>query len=337
MFSIIFIVIGVLCVAIGVASFAIAREAARTHRGPDMPKVGIARVTLLGIVGAFFIVLGLADPLVQVPAGSVGVVTNFGQVQEGTLLPGLHVVIPIVQQVVNVDTRVQPHQFQEIDAASKELQTVRLTGTMNDHIDGQYASALYQRVGTDFASKLIDPAFNDFIKSVVPGYSVNDILAKRDEIRSLAKQQLAANLSQYHIIVDDIYIANISFSDSFQAAIEAKQVAQQQVETERQVLAQKQIQAQQVVAAAQGQADAAVVTAKGEAQANIETATGQAQANKLVNDSLTDRVLQYQYIQKIVDKVQVMLIPGGQQFLLDLKSVLGQSAPTPTPTATPTP
>jgi regulator of protease activity HflC (stomatin/prohibitin superfamily) len=336
-FSIIFIVIGALFIAIGVASFAIAREAARAHRDPDAAKVGIGRVTLLGVIGALFIVLGVADPLVQVPAGSVGVVTNFGQVQEGTLLPGLHVVIPIVQQVVNVDTRVQPHQFQEIDAASKELQTVRLTGTMNYHIDGQFASDLYQRVGTDFASKIIDPAFNDFIKTVVPGYSVNDILAKRDEIRSFAKQQLAANLSQYHIIVDDIYIANISFSDSFQAAIEAKQVAQQQVETERQVLAQKQIQAQQAVAAAQGQADAAVVTAKGQAQANIETATGQAQANKLVNDSLTDRVLQYQYIQKIVDKVQVMLIPGGQQFLLDLKSVLGQSSPTPTPTASPKP
>ena len=176
--------------------------------------------------------------------------------------------------MVNVDTRVQPHQFQEIDAASKELQTVRLTGTMNYHIDGQFASDLYQRVGTDFASKIIDPAFNDFIKTVVPDYSVNDILAKRDEIRSFAKQQLAANLTQYHIVVDDIYIANISFSDAFQAAIEAKQVAQQQVETERQVLAQKQIQAQQVVAAAQGQADAAVVTAKGQAQANVETANG---------------------------------------------------------------
>ena len=310
MFGVIFIVIGVLFVAIGVASFVLAREAARLHRGPDMPKVGIARVTVLAIIGALFIVLGLANPLVQVPAGSVGVVTNFGQVQPGTLEPGLHAVIPIVQSVVNVDTRVQPHQFQEIDAASKELQTVRLTGTMNYHIDGQFASDLYQRVGTDFASKIIDPAFNDFIKTVVPGYSVNDILAKRDEIRSFAKQQLAANLSQYHIVVDDIYIANISFSDEFQGAIEAKQVAQQQVETERQVLAQKQIQAQQVVAAAQGQA----------------------QANKLVNDSLTDRVLQYQYIQKIVDKVQVMLIPGGQNFLLDLKSILGQTTAPATPT-----
>ena len=197
-------------------------------------------------------IIGFAGPFVEVPAGNVGVVTNFGQVQTVTLEPGLHLVVPIVQHVTNVDTRVQPHQFQEIDAASKELQTVKLTGTMNYHIDGQFASDLFQRVGTDFAAKIIDPAFNDFIKTVVPDYSVNDILAKRDEIRSLAKAQLAANLAQYHIIVDDIYIANIAFSDAFQQAIEAKQVAQQQVQTEQQILAQKQIQAQQAVAQATG-------------------------------------------------------------------------------------
>src|SRR6266511_2336623 len=320
-FSVIFIALGLVLIGIGIASFILAREAARAYRGDRPPKVGIGRIAILGALGALLIVLGLASPLVQVPAGSVGVVTNFGQVQEGTLQPGLHGVIPIVQQVVNVDTRVQPHQYQEIDAASRELQTVRLTGTMNYHIDGQFASDLYQRVGTDFASKIIDPAFNDFIKTVVPDYSVNDILAKRDEIRSLAKQQLAANLSQYHIVVDDIYIANIAFSDEFQHAIEAKQVAQQQVQTEQQVLEQKKIQAQQAVAA--------VVSAKGQAQATIEQAKGQQQANGLINSSLTDRVLQYQYIQRIVDKVQVMLVPGGQQFLLDLKGVLGSSTQKP--------
>ena len=324
----------VLSVGLGIV-LPISRTAAAVSRGRDeaasVPRSHLVRGVVGSILGFAVLVIGISGPFVEVPAGNVGVATNFGQVQVGTLQPGLHVIMPIVQQVVNVDTRVQPHQFQEIDAASKELQTVKLTGTMNYHIDGQFASDLYQRVGTDFAGKIIDPAFNDFIKTVVPGYSVNDILAKRDEIRSFAKQQLAANLSQYHIVVDDIYIANISFSDEFQGAIEAKQVAQQQVETERQVLAQKQIQAQQVVAAAQGQADAAVVTAKGQAQANIETATGQAQANKLVNDSLTDRVLQYQYIQKIVDKVQVMLIPGGQNFLLDLKSILGQTTAPATP------
>jgi regulator of protease activity HflC (stomatin/prohibitin superfamily) len=286
------------------------------REGNRAPAAGshLARGLIGGFIGAVIVVIGLAGPFVEVPAGNVGVVTNFGSVQTVTLEPGLHIVVPIYQRVTNVDTRVQPHEFQEIDAASRELQTVKLTGVMNYHIDGQFASDLFQRVGTDFAAKIIDPAFNDFIKTVVPDYSVNDILAKRDEIRSLAKQQLAANLSQYHIIVDDIYIANIAFSDSFQQAIEAKQVAQQQVQTEQQILAQKQIQAQQAVAAAKGQADATVTLAD-----------GQAKANDLLSKSLTDQILQYQYIQKLTDKITVMLLPSGNQTIFDLKSLLGQN------------
>src|SRR6266508_4573118 len=321
-FSVIFIALGLVLIGIGIASFILAREAARAYRGDRPPKVGIGRIAILGALGALLIVLGLASPLVQVPAGSVGVVTNFGQVQEGTLQPGLHGVIPIVQQVVNVDTRVQPHQFQEIDAASRELQTVRLTGTMNYHIDGQFASDLYQRVGTDFASKVIDPAFNDFIKTVVPAYKVDQILGARDEIRSKAKDALAANLSQYHIIVDDIYIANIAFSNEFQAAIEAKQVAQQQVQTEQQILAQKKIQADQAVAQAQGQADSNVKLAEGQAAATIALANGQATANRALAASLSDQILQYQYIQKLADKITVMLVPSGNASIFDLKGLL---------------
>jgi regulator of protease activity HflC (stomatin/prohibitin superfamily) len=282
------------------------------------PKVHLLNGIIGGTVGAIIMIVGYAAPFVEVPAGNVGVVTNFGQVQPITLEPGLHVVVPIYQRVTNVDTRVQPHQFQEIDAASRELQQVKLTGTMNYHIDGQFASDLFQRVGTDFAEKIIDPAFNDFIKTVVPAYSVNDILAKRDEIRSLAKDQLGGNLAQYHIIVDDIYIANIAFSDGFQQAIEDKQVAQQKVQTEQQILEQKKIQAQQAVAAAQGEADATVTLAE-----------GQAKANELLSASLTDQILQYQYIQKLTDKITVMLLPSGNQTIFDLKGLLGQAVPNP--------
>ena len=155
-------------------------------------------------------------------------------------------------------------------------------------------------------------------------YTVDTILGARDEIRQKAKSALAQNLTQYHIIVDDIYIANISFSPEFQAAIEAKQVAQQQVQTEQQVLAQKQIQAQQVVVAAQGQADAQVTLAK-----------GQSESNRLIAQSLSDPVLQYQLINKLSDKINVMLVPSGNGFILDLKSLTGQTVPSPAPSTAP--
>ncbi len=51
-------------------------------------------------------------------------------------------------------------------------------------------------------------------------------------------------------------------------AIEAKQVAQQQVETQRQVLAQREIEAQQKVATAKGEAESILVVAQGQAKAN---------------------------------------------------------------------
>ncbi len=308
------------------------RTAQAGRAAPGVPRGHVLRGALWTALGLVLVVVGLSSPFVEVPAGNVGVVTNFGSVQSGTLEPGLHVVMPIVQRVATIDTRVQPHQFQEIDAASAEYQTVRLTGVMNYHVDGQFASDLYQRVGTDFASKVIDPAFNDFIKTVVPAYKVDQILGARDEIRSKAKDALATNLSQYHIIVDDIYIANISFSDEFQAAIEAKQVAQQQVQTETQILAQKKIQADQAVAQAQGQADSNVKLAEGQAAATIALANGQATANKALAASLSDQILQYQYIQKLTDKITVMLLPSGNASIFDLKGLLN---PAPSASAAP--
>jgi regulator of protease activity HflC (stomatin/prohibitin superfamily) len=112
--------------------------------------------------------------------------------------------------------------------------------------------------------------------------------------------------------------ANIAFSEGFQQAIEAKQVAQQQVQTEQQILAQKKIQAEQAVAQAQGQADSTVALAN-----------GQATANRALSASLSDQILQYQYIQKLTDKIQVMLLPSGNQSIFDLKSLLGGATPTP--------
>ena len=315
---------GIVLFVLGIGTYITGRAARANARGGPGDDANYSAAWRLLVLGGI-VLAGAALTttfVVVIPAGSVGVVTNFGRVEERTLPAGLQVVTPIAEQVVLIDVRVQPHPFQEIDAASKEYQIVRLTGNLNYHIDPLQAFDLYRTVGPDFADKVIDPAFNDFIKEVVPTYEIGEILAKRDEIRTRAKKALGDNLARYHLIVDDIYISNIAFSPEYEAAIEAKQVAQQQVETERQVLAQKQIQAQQRVAEAQGAADSNVVTAKGDAAATIERANGQAEANRQLAASLTDPVLIYTYIQKLTDKLQVVVVPGGQQFLFDLKGLL---------------
>jgi regulator of protease activity HflC (stomatin/prohibitin superfamily) len=245
-----------------------------------------------------------------VPAGHRGVVLWWGSVEKRIMGEGLNFKVPIAERVIKVDVKVQPHPFKEIDASSKEYQIVKMTGMMNFHIDPFFVNDLYQKVGLDFADKVIDPAFNDFVKEVVPTYPIGEILPKREEIRQRAMKKLGDNLSRYHIIVDDIYFANIRFSTEYEGAIEAKQVAQQQVETQKQVLAQREIEAQQKVA-----------TAKGEAESILVVAQGQAKANDALSRSISPILVQYKGIEKwngVLPQVS-----GGAIPLIDLGKMGG--------------
>ena len=238
-------------------------------------------------VALLLLCLMLWGTFVIVPAGSRGVVLWWGSVENRIMNEGLHFKVPLAETVMKVDVRVQPHPFREIDASSKEYQIVKMTGMMNFHIDPAFVNDLYQKVGLDFAEKVIDPAFNDFVKEVVPMYPIGEILPKREEIRQTAMKKLGNNLARYHIIVDDIYFANIRFSPEYEKAIEAKQVAQQQVETQKQVLAQREIEAHQKVA-----------TAKGDAEAIFVVAQEQAKANEVLAHSLTPILVSYKSIER---------------------------------------
>jgi len=249
-------------------------------KGPKPRTIGILIILLI-------IFIFLWGSFALVPAGHRGVVLWWGSVEKRVMGEGLNFKVPIAERVIKVDVRVQPHPFKEIDAASKEYQMVKLTGMMNFHIDPSYVNDLYQKVGLDFANKVIDPAFNDFVKEVVPIYQITEILPKREEVRRRAMTKLGDNLARYHIIVDDIYFANIRFSPEYEKAIEAKQVAQQQVETQRQVLFQREIEAQQKVA-----------TAKGEAESILVVAQGQAKANEALARSISAILVEYKGIEK---------------------------------------
>lgn len=249
-------------------------------KGPKPRTIGI-------LILLFLLFIILWGSFVIVPAGHRGVVLWWGSVEKRIMGEGLNFKVPLAERVIRVDVRVQPHPFKEIDAASKEYQMVKLTGMMNFHIDPSYVNDLYQKVGLDFANKVIDPAFNDFVKEVVPIYPITEILPKREEIRKRAMVKLGDNLARYHIIVDDIYFANIRFSPEYEKAVEAKQVAQQQVETQRQILAQREIEAQQKVA-----------SAKGEAESILVVAQGQAKANEALSRSISPILVEYKGIEK---------------------------------------
>lgn len=283
-----------------------------------------------GFLGAFalFVVLFLSFGIHQIDAGHIGVVRNWGAVTNQVLNPGLSWTIPIATSVddVNTQTRViriadDPNtpNYEGYSAASLEQQDLFANITLNYHVDPQQAANIIQNQGSDFESKIVMPRLQSIPKNVTDDYPTATVLNKRQEITDRAAQLLREALAPFGLIVDGLNFENFDYSPEYNAAIEAKQVAQQQVETEKQRLAQAQIAAQTVTAQAKGQADA-----------QIELARGEAESNRLIDASLTQNILINRYIEKVSPTIQTMLVPSENGFILDIGSALA-----PKPTAVP--
>ena len=202
----------------------------------------------------FFAVMALMMALYIVPAGSVGVVTRFGAVNR-VAYPGLGIKIPLIEWVVQMDVRTQKDEV-DSSAASKDLQVVTSTIAVNYHLDGKYAVDVYQNIGSRYQDIVIAPAIQNVFKATTAKFTAEQLITNREAVRIQAEDELAKQLAPYHVVVENFNIVNFDFSPEFNAAIEAKQVAQQQVETAKQKLAQAQVDAQTVLAQAKGQADA---------------------------------------------------------------------------------
>jgi regulator of protease activity HflC (stomatin/prohibitin superfamily) len=211
--------------------------------------------TIFGVWVVVFVVVMLAMfSFYIVPAGSVGVVTRFGAVNR-VAYPGLGVKIPFVEWVIQMDVRTQKDEV-DTSAASKDLQVVTSTIAVNYHLDGKYAVEVFQNIGRRYTDIVIAPAIQNIFKATTAKFTAEQLITNREAVRIQAEEELATQLAPYHVIVENFNIVNFDFSPEFNAAIEAKQVAQQQVETSKQRLAQAQVDAQTALAQAKGQADA---------------------------------------------------------------------------------
>ena len=210
---------------------------------------------LLGaLVAALFVIVVLFESFYTVPAGSVGVVTRFGAVQR-VASPGFGSKIPFIDTVHQMNTQVQKDEV-DAPAASNDLQTVTSRVAINYRIDAQFATDIYQSLGVGYADSIISPSVQNIWKATTAQYTAQELIQKREVVRLAAEDAITKQLSPYHILVSNFNIISFDFSAEYDAAIEAKQVAQQNVQAAQQKLDQAKIDAQSVVVAAQGQADA---------------------------------------------------------------------------------
>jgi regulator of protease activity HflC (stomatin/prohibitin superfamily) len=122
------------------------------------------------------------------------------------------------------------------------------------------------------------------------------------------------------LTLDDFIVRNIRFSDEYAAAVEQKQIAEQQAQQAAFVVEQKRQEAEQARQVAEGVADAAVIAAEADAKARLIQAEAEAKALELISAALKDNpdLLQYRYIEKLAPNVEVIYLPSGQSYLVPL-------------------
>ena len=233
-----------------------------------------------------------------VPAGHVGVVEHFGQVRESTLMPGFHWT-GYFEHIRPVDIRTQRHNY-TTEAFSSDIQQVGLTIAVNDNVSPDAAYKLYTTVGMNYLENLLEPRLMENTKVVISKYTAESLIANREKLSSEVLIKMQEDMSQYGINVSSISIENIDFTDAYEAAIEAKQVATQEKQRAKTVQEQQTMETEQKAErdkiAAQAAADVAKINADAEAYALTAKANAEAEANKKLNASLTEELIRYNQV-----------------------------------------
>lgn len=219
----------------------------------------------LGCAGALIVVGLIAflvlNPIVMISAGERGVVLEWGAVSDKILGEGIHWVMPIKNNVKEMDVKIQKEE-KSTASASKDLQTVTSQIAINYHLQPDKVNKLWQEVGKDYSIRIIAPAIEEFVKKTTAQYTAEELITKRNEVKEALREALVINLSNRYVIVDDIFITNFDFSSVFNSAIEAKVTAEQKALEAKNKLEQIKFEAEQRIAAAKAEAEAIRIQAQ---------------------------------------------------------------------------
>jgi regulator of protease activity HflC (stomatin/prohibitin superfamily) len=320
----------------------------RASRKQSVKATGSTIVILLVVAG---ILTTLGAGLVYVESNERGVVKTVraGGVRPNALEPGLHWILPIVEQVVTYSISNQTYTMSvapaegqrvgddSIRARTKDGQEVIIDASVIYQIDPDKVVPLHIVWQNRYEDGFVRPEARGSIRDAVSQYGVEEVVStKRAEMVQMITETLGTSLAENNLRLIDFVLRDIHFSEAYAQAVEQKQIAEQQALQAQFVVESKRQEAEQARQIAQGQADAAVIAAQGAAEARLIQAQAEARANELIAASLQDNpeLLQYQYILKLAPGVQTIFIPSGNQFILPLPNTT-VPATVVTPTETP--
>lgn len=260
------------------------------------------------ILGAVIALFGMS--FVIIPSGYTGVKTTFGQIAEETLPNGFNWKTPFIESIEIVNNKQQDAGFalkgSKIWGETSEKVPVYMADvTVTYQIDNEKSAWIYANV-SDYKSQLISDAMvASALKDAAVQFTAEQVTV-RSNIEPTAQKELQESLNNKYgenvVHILKVVINDMNFEDSYNEAINQKNLAAKQAEAQtiqNQIeidKATKDAETQRI--AAEAQATAETAKAQGEADAIRIKAEAEAEANRKLSESLTDNVLR----NKLYDK-----------------------------------